>query len=208
LALPVLAETEFVAIAPTALAVAFPLFPPLAASMLPATPEVVLLPTWPLALAAPEVLPMEPVSAIEFVSPATTFTELFPTADPPVVADGNEPVERPAVAAPMPSPAASPVVATPVATLADPTCWKLLELASPVEALAVAVVSPAVATVIGITKPEPADAPVPVAFAVPWLADPEEDAFAPVAVALALPELAPLAASTVPTLPDVIFEPL
>jgi len=171
------------AMAPVAVAVALPPFAPEAASTSPTLPAARLSPLRPVADAAPVVFVALPLELLSTLLEADTRAELrAPFLAPPVVTLGSEPSSTDSAALEMPSPAAVPVRATPAAVFTARTSWMLLAEASPDTAFAWAEVAPALA-----------DAP-PVAFD-------------PAAEAEALPELAPLAASTVPTTPVVVSFP-
>src|SRR5579884_1948471 len=174
------------ALPPAAVAAAFPELAPPAASTVCTLADTLLLPAWPSPNAGPVVFRATPVPRPVFVFVRWSWApDVPPDSAAPVVNAGAGPVLLFIVIddAPTPAPLAAPVAATPVALNTPDTRCTLVAVASPLVALAVAEVGPLMAR-----------APGP--LAVP-----------PVAAAVALPLLAPLAASTVPTNPVLVFVP-
>ncbi|MHB8620259.1 MAG: hypothetical protein ACYDAG_11945, partial [Chloroflexota bacterium] len=155
-------------------------------------PIVLLLPSWPRAVAAPEVLLARPVLDTELVFDEVRLALLVaPESAPPVETEpaGPELLEMWVTAWPMPSPEASPLTATAVSALPQPTFWVLT------------------ATAVSAFTPQPTFW-VLLALAAPLVALAFDCAPVPELVELALPELAPLAASTSVTVPEVVLLPV
>src|SRR5579883_25999 len=175
-------------LAPPPVLLALPELAPPAASTVPTVPDVLLLPIWPAAVAAPLTLVAVPVFVTVLVLVEVPLTLLLaPVSAPPEVRAPLALLVMLVDAALSPSPRASPVDAHAPSPFSASMSWEFCAVIGPLALLAWAEALP----VVGMSATTSSGVP-------PLLA---------VAVAEALPELAPPAASTSVTEPVVVLPP-